>query len=1000
MDRLSATILYRSENLLIVSTIRVIRSLRTGCLSLGIHIRSLEARVRCEQSDGDHAYFRARQKSTQSFAQVIAMKQLILGLSIAALPLTAAAQQHWCIADDMRQRLIENDPTYLEREAAYEAEIVELMRNSAVQRDDETVYIIPIVFHVIHAGGEENLSNDQVEQEILQLNEDYRKLNSDLNEAVPIYQQIAGDVKVEFRLAQIDPDGNCTNGIDRQYTPETLVGNDGSKYNYWPRSKYMNVWTVKRMGGGAAGYAYYPSALTGLGAIADGVIMLSSDVGVNGNTLTHELGHSFNLAHTWGSNVAGIEGVPGSQNMVTICSDDAVSDTPLTKGHKPGYCRRFDLDCNAQDFGRSLMTFDAMTVGFGTTDTTPIPFEEDTVYIQNLLDTIYAPEAVRVGNMSANGVGTANQLDGAFSFSGWGTGAADGETVPASLTGALDAAKYYEFTIDPSLPYAHRPTTVTFQVRRNATGPRTFAVRASRTTNFTSNFVALNSASDPNLQILTGTTFFIKTDTEDLISGCRANLAALFPASDVLNPETDQTITIRIYAWNAEDENGTFAVDNVQLGGKFGRIENVENYMEYSYCSKQFTEGQATRIRAAMTSVVGDRSSLWQANNLIATGTNDGYVPTCPPNADFYAVMSQQNVPYPATACAGVNIPFRDNSSGGEATTWAWTFQDGTPSTSDQQNPTVTFTGQGWKTVTLTVSNEFGSSSKTDEYSVQIGDAATNWGPFVESWEGEATLSPFHMENYDNNHTSFAYFTGAGFTGDHCAKLNSGDRNPLDLMDGSNDEDIDDLVSPTVNLSGLSGVTLNFRYAYSTQTTVLENLTERLIVDRSLDCGKTWIQAAEITGSNLIVNGTNNAEPPAEWRLRTISLPNSTLGPNNRFRFRFISSPYSNDLYIDDINFGVPVGITDVNGNAVFMNLFPNPTNDHFTLQVTGMESERTEVIITDIRGAEVFRNVYQPTGGANIEISGRGLGLTNGMYLLRVANAEGSSTTKLLVGE
>jgi hypothetical protein len=82
------------------------------------------------------------------------------------------------------------------------------------------------------------------------------------------------------------------------------------------------------------------------------------------------------------------------------------------------------------------------------------------------------------------------------------------------------------------------------------------------------------------------------------------------------------------------------------------------------------------------------------------------------------------------------------------------------------------------------------------------------------------------------------------------------------------------------------------------------------------------------------------------------------------------------------------------------MSLFPNPTNDHFTLQVSGMEDDRTEVTVMDIRGAQVYTNVYQPTGGANIELSAKDMGLSNGMYMLRVANSTGSSTTKLIIGE
>ena len=302
--------------------------------------------------------------------------------------------------------------------------------------------------------------------------------------------------------------------------------------------------------------------------------------------------------------------------------------------------------------------------------------------------------------------------------------------------------------------------------------------------------------------------------------------------------------------------------------------------------------------------------------------------------------------------------------------------------------------------MTLTATNEYGSSTKVQEFAVNISEQSTNMAPFFESFEETENLWPFHAENYDNNHTFFSLYTEGGFSGNACAMLNSGARNQLDLIDQTNDLDIDDLVSPSVNLSGLSGVQLSFRYSYSTNTTVIDNVIERLEVDRSLDCGRTWINAAVITGEELVTNGNNPQMPPTAWSLKSVSLPNSTLGPNNRFRFRFISSEFSNNFFIDDINFGTPVGIIDLNGNVVFMNLYPNPTNDHFTLQVTGMEASSTEITITDIRGAVVYQNVYQPTGGALIELSGRGLGLSDGMYLLRAANSAGSSVTKLIVGQ
>lgn len=188
-------------------------------------------------------------------------------------------------------------------------------------------YIIPIVFHIIHDYGSENISDAQVLDAMRILNEDYRKLNADTSIIVPAFQGIAADAKIEFRLAQLDPNGNCTNGIDRIYSPETYVGDDGSKLNYWNRARYLNVWVVKTISNGAAGYAYLPG--TAPTASVDGILILSNYVGSIGTggpstsrALTHEIGHFLNLQHVWGSTNS-----PG-----VSCGNDGVTDTPVTKG--------------------------------------------------------------------------------------------------------------------------------------------------------------------------------------------------------------------------------------------------------------------------------------------------------------------------------------------------------------------------------------------------------------------------------------------------------------------------------------------------------------------------------------------------------------------------------------------------------------------------------------------------------------------------------------------
>lgn len=59
-----------------------------------------------------------------------------------------------------------------------------------------------------------------------------------------------------------------------------------------------------------------------------------------------------------------------------------------------------------------------------------------------------------------------------------------------------------------------------------------------------------------------------------------------------------------------------------QIGTKCSGVNlvNDENYMDYTYCPSMFTNGQKTRMLAALNSTVGYRNNLWSESNLIAVG--------------------------------------------------------------------------------------------------------------------------------------------------------------------------------------------------------------------------------------------------------------------------------------------------------------------------------------------------------------------------------------------
>ncbi|MCZ4407909.1 M43 family zinc metalloprotease [Cryomorphaceae bacterium 1068] len=212
----------------------------------------------------------------------------------------------------------------------------EAFSNSKGNEDD--VIIIPVVFHVVHAGGDENISDEQIQSAIDVLNEDFNAANSDIDQVVDEFADIVGDVGFEFRLAKIDPDGNCTNGITRHLTELTDEGFFDMKdeTGIWDRSSYLNIWTCRQIGEGTAGYTFIPSTVSGgFGQLYDGIVLLHDYVGRIGTSnstrshaLSHEVGHWANLEHTWGTdnNPADPSSCSGSG------SSDFVSDTPNTIG--------------------------------------------------------------------------------------------------------------------------------------------------------------------------------------------------------------------------------------------------------------------------------------------------------------------------------------------------------------------------------------------------------------------------------------------------------------------------------------------------------------------------------------------------------------------------------------------------------------------------------------------------------------------------------------------
>jgi len=222
---------------------------------------------------------------------------------------------------------------------------------------------IPVVVHVLWNSPDQNISDEQIYSQMEALNEDFNLLNFDAPDGEHPFFFESSESGIEFCLAQQDPFGDATNGINRVWTPIPLWDEStevGIKYSSeggvdnWDPEHYLNIWIASFSPDyGTLGYATFPDDLVD-SPEEDGVVVRSNAFGYLGTvsapndlgrTATHEVGHWLFLRHIWGDD---------------ICGDDLVDDTPTH--FEPNYgCPDFPhnpfSDCGTDEVGEMYMNF-------------------------------------------------------------------------------------------------------------------------------------------------------------------------------------------------------------------------------------------------------------------------------------------------------------------------------------------------------------------------------------------------------------------------------------------------------------------------------------------------------------------------------------------------------------------------------------------------------------------------------------------------------------------
>src|SRR5688572_1073602 len=88
-----------------------------------------------------------------------------------------------------------NEEMYLQHPELKQAYIdyVNAINEKLEQKGERTttLYTIPIVFHVLHVNGPENVSDANIIAQVARLNADFRKMNTDITNCPPYFQGIA-----------------------------------------------------------------------------------------------------------------------------------------------------------------------------------------------------------------------------------------------------------------------------------------------------------------------------------------------------------------------------------------------------------------------------------------------------------------------------------------------------------------------------------------------------------------------------------------------------------------------------------------------------------------------------------------------------------------------------------------------------------------------------------------------------------------------------------------
>lgn len=877
-------------------------------------------------------------------------------------------------------------PTDEAFEAWLAPKIAEIQRLRQIGRLPSVIRI-PVVVHVIHngdaVGAGENIADGQVLSQITVFNQDFRRMVG-----TPGFNNhpAGADTTIEFCLAQVDPSGNPTNGIDRRNLGIANFGSaavETAKANtIWDPTRYLNMWTF-RFGGdlnGVLGYAQFPtgSGLQGMPeqdcitgeASTDGVVCSFDTWGSRtlfpagnyggtsydkGRTMTHEVGHMFGLRHIWGDGGCGV--------------DDFCLDTPESDAANFG-CLTTHVSCGSLDMVQNYMDY-----------------SDDScmnIFTQNQKDRMLAVlmNSPRRDDLLVSTACEANTQPPYIQFKRL----ACEQRINSSVVEG-NGCSYTEFTVPVSI---------------------TKAPSANATVNFGIDALSVANAND--IQIMTPSLTFN--------SGSTTDQNFVFRVLNDGNVETDEELVIS-FTVNA---NGGNAQANPNEGNKFNlTITNDDSAVAATAVGQQiFYDGFETYADFTLGNVGG-----WTTYDL-----------------DGNATYTDDTYNFPNEGYTGSYIVFNPSATTPSAAGGGYDAHTGSKGYYCYNESVAPFANNDWAItpqITLGTNSQlkFWAKSLTNNYNggerfrVLISTTNTNTTSFTAISPAPYIVPPLTWTEYTYNLS--AYNNQNIYIAIQCV---SSDEFVFMLDDISVTSDLITTIETNVNTPTALNSFLSGNGSTAFKDTVTRDLSNVVALNDASNYGCTVSSVTRAGTSALQYGASTNVVDFAMSKQFTITPANVVAGNatitfyfteaeiagweaatgNNRSLLYVVRDGVSREVQPVTIgSFGTGVSLTatftgGIQGVYSFarqqslpsesfeltnIGLYPNPNNGNFNIQFTPT-SEKIEIVVFDLRGRVIFDKHYQNNGLFNESIQLNNV--ESGVYLVKIQDGSRKISKKIII--